>query len=230
MKDLIEKGDTLLPDLEFVGHTPTPVKSSHKEVSIVDGSEFRSCNLPSLRSDVSSLLALGTYEGESTGVDFHNEASVETATMILLVDLLKALGLYHKFTVQQQVTQDVNERGDVFILSIFGVVLLILEVKRHKELLDDLIHRQSLGQNYDYLHVNRECASHGYCFGVWMTYKECRIIWLDDPDHNQLAGAELLELNFKFPLPPEEYTGKAVRCVPARSIRRPTIFPRCWRA
>lgn len=147
VRDLIENGDTLLPNLEFVGHTPMPVKSSHKEVSIVNGSEFRKCDLPSLRSDVSTLLALGTYEGKSTGVGFHNESSVETATMMLLVDILKALGLYHKFTVQQQVTQDVNERGDVFVLSVFGVVLLILEVKRPTELLDDLAHRQCLGQN-----------------------------------------------------------------------------------
>jgi hypothetical protein len=60
---------------------------------------------------------------------------------MLLVDILKALDLYLKFTVQQQVTQDVNERGDVFILSVFGVVLLILKVKCPKEALDDLIHR-----------------------------------------------------------------------------------------
>lgn len=95
VKDLIEKGDTLLPDLEFVGHSPTPVKSSHKEVSIVDGSEFQLCNLPILVPDVSALLALGTHKGKSTGVDFHNEASVETATMMLLVDILKALDLYN---------------------------------------------------------------------------------------------------------------------------------------
>jgi len=87
--DLIEKGDTFLPNLEFVSHTPTPVESSHKEVSIFNGSEFRKCNLPSLVPDVSTLLALGTRKGKITGVDFHNETSVETATMMLLVDILR---------------------------------------------------------------------------------------------------------------------------------------------
>ncbi len=89
MRDLIEKGDTFLPKLEFVSHTPTPVESSHKEVSIVNGSEFRKCNLPSLVPDVSTLLALGARKGKITGVDFHNETSVETATMMLLVDILR---------------------------------------------------------------------------------------------------------------------------------------------
>lgn len=65
------------------------VFQSHKEVSIVNGSEFRKCNLPSLVPDVSTLLALGTRKGKITGVDFHNETSVETATMMLLVDILR---------------------------------------------------------------------------------------------------------------------------------------------
>lgn len=53
--------------------------------------------------------------------------------------------------------------------------------------------------------MNRECASHGYCFGVWIIYHECRIIWLNDLHHNQLAEEDRLEQNFKFPLPPDEY-------------------------
>jgi len=44
-----------------------------------------------------------------------------------------------------------------------------------------------------------------------MTYHECRIIRLDDPHHNQLAEADRLEQNFKFPLPPDEYQWAGVR-------------------
>lgn len=225
VRALIERGDALLPDLEFVGHTPSSVKSSHKEVSIVEGSDFKLCNLPALIPDSSMILACGTHKGMSTGVDFHNEASLETATVMILVDILKALDLYSKFTVQQQVTQDANERGDLVVLTVFGVVLLIVEVKRPEKVPNDLTHRRSLGQNFDYLRINRECASLGYCFGVWTTYKECRIIWLDDPHHNQLAAAERLEPNFKFPLPPDEYAWDRRRVCASKIYKKADNIP-----
>lgn len=206
VRALVQKGDELLPNLTFVGHTTTPVSSSHQVIKSVVNSEFRLCNLPDLNStDTSTLLVSGTYQGRSVGVDFHNEASVESAVMNLIYDILKALNLFDKFTVHRQPTQDVKERGDVFVLSLFGVVLLILKVKCPSEQLNEVTHRNSLGQVFDYLQINRECASIGYCFGVWTTYDSCRLIWLNDDAHNALASAEFLENNFKFPLPPDEY-------------------------
>ena len=38
------------------------------------------------KTDISTLLALGTHKGKITGVDFHNEISVKTVTTILLMD------------------------------------------------------------------------------------------------------------------------------------------------
>jgi hypothetical protein len=179
-----------------------------------------------LGSDVSSFLARATYEGKSVGVGVQNETSIETLTVLVLEDILKALGLFADLTVHQQVTQDVAERGDVFVLSVLGVVLLVLEVKRPNKTWDNRVHRQSLGQVYDYLQINRECTSHGYCFGVWTTYRECRIIWLDDRHHNELAAAETLVQGNKFPLPPDEYSWERRRVCASKIYKKADNIPK----
>ncbi len=75
VRALIEEGNKLLPNLTSVGHTATPVGSTHDTVDIVE-SEFRFCNLPSLTLDPSSLLSLGTYKGKAIEVYYHNEAGI----------------------------------------------------------------------------------------------------------------------------------------------------------
>lgn len=220
MRALVEKGNLLLPHLASVGYIPTPENYSHEVVSIVE-SEFRLCNLPNLSTTTSALLSLGMFEGENIGVDYHNEA-----IMLLLVDILKALKLHDKFIVHQQVTQDVNEHGGVFVLSLFGVILLILEINHPAVEVNDRTHRQSLGRVFDNLRVNRECAALGYCFGVWTTYDSCRLIWLNDDAHNALAQGEHMTETFKYSLPPDQYNWNSREVCASKIYKKDDNIPK----
>jgi hypothetical protein len=85
----------------------------------------------------------------------------------------------------------VNDCGDIFVLSLYGIALLVIAIKCPSEQESDLIHRQQdLGQVFDYLRINRECSTLGYCFGLWTTYDSCRLLWLNDDAHNALAQTE----------------------------------------
>jgi len=88
---------------------------------------------------------------------------------------------------------------------VFGVIFLILEVKPESTALNDLKHRKCLGQPFNYMQINRECFALSYCFSVWTTYNHCRIIWLNDAEHNALAAATVVDPTNKFPLPSNHY-------------------------
>jgi hypothetical protein len=198
-------GARLLPEMHEVGRTPTKPISSYNEVNIVGESTFSLCSLPPLATDPSTLLSCGTYQGRAVSIDCNGEASVESSVLMMLMDILKALNLFDGLTVHQQATTDSQERGDLFVLTVFGVIILILEAKRKSLVWNDLNHRKCLGQPFNYMRTNRECLSLSYCFGVWTTYNQCRIIWLNDAEHNALAAATTVDPANKFPLPPNHY-------------------------
>ena len=200
------QGDSLLPHMITANRTQSKSSSSrHAEVSFGFVRPFELCVLPALTKDISTLITNCTYNGERLNIQANNEAEVESHVMIMFRDILKALRLYHILGVHQQASFDTHERGDLYLITVFGIVVLTVEVKRESKKHDEISHRKCLGQLFNYMHSNRECSSLSYCFGVWTTYNQCRIIWLNDPAHNQLATAREVNVENKFPLPPDEY-------------------------
>jgi hypothetical protein len=218
-------GSRLLPEMHEVGHTPTKPTSSHNEVNIVGESTFNLCSLPPLTTDPSTLLSCGTYKGRAVSIDYNGEASVESSVLMMLMDVLKALNLFDGLTVHQQATTDSQERGDLFVLTVFGVIILIIEAKRKSMVWDDLNHRKCLGQPFNYMRTNRECLSLSYCFGVWTTYNQCRIIWLNDAEHNALAAATTVDPATKFPLPPNHYNWRGRNVCASQIYERKDNIP-----
>ena len=151
-------------------------------------------------------------DGELGSIHYTGEASLKTTTYLFLIDILKALDLYGKVYVrEQETTTDTSERGDLFVVTIAGVVALVVEVQsdENHQKGGEENHLKSLGQMFDLMQSNRECFSQSYCFGVWTTYKQCRIIWLNDDSHNALANVSDVVVSDgggeSFPLPPDDY-------------------------
>eukprot|EP01036_Dinobryon_divergens_P031948 gene31948-41443_t len=230
---LVNQGAKLLPPLQsFVGYTPTRSASIHKKVNIVAGPSFNFCNLPILSWDTSALLALSMANGELGSIHYTGEASLKTATYILLIDILKALDLYGKVHVrQQETTTDTSERGDLFVVTMFGVVALVVQVQSYANYRKsgEENHLKSLGQMFDLMQSNRECFSQSYCFGVWTTYNQCRVIWLNDDSHNALANVSDVVVNAggeSFPLPPDDYDWKARNVCSSQIYTRSDNIPK----
>lgn len=84
----------------------------------------------------------------------------------MLMEVLKALNLFNGLIVYKQVTTESQGRGDLFILTVFGVIILMLEAKRKSMMWNYLDLRKCLRQPFNHMRTNRECLSRSYCFGV----------------------------------------------------------------
>lgn len=182
------------------GHTTTEVNGGLTPIAFEER-DFNICPLPAINeNEMSILLVSGRSNGRSTTLDFNGEQII----VWLVKDILKGLGMGSHFNVHTQMVPDLNERGDIYIVTVFGIILLLIEVKR-PSVFKPQVHAECLGQVYDYLADNRSYYSHGYSFGVWSTYEEMRLVWPDDDMHNELALSTVVNTEVKYPLPEYDY-------------------------